>query len=284
MKWNLKKVLALSGALVLIGGLAWFSNALNGNPISKMLAQSTAERYLAEHYGDTDYYIDRVSYNFKDGNYHAFVRSPSSVDTTFTLSLTMLGSLQGDTYDHVLSGWNTALRLDGEYRALADRVLEDPAFPYQCHIGYGCLEIYPTELLNSTKAASEVPDYALNQDELILDHIYDIPALGRQAGHLILYLEAEQVSFESAANIMLDLKARFDEAGVPFAAMDLTVQPPRAEDGQRPDGEIRVEGFPCDAFVPDGLVDRIREADQELEEYYAQEDAERKRQEAALSQ
>ena len=44
MKWNLKKVLALSGALVLIGGLAWFSNALNGNPISKMLAQSTAER------------------------------------------------------------------------------------------------------------------------------------------------------------------------------------------------------------------------------------------------
>ena len=120
-------------------------------------------------------------------------------------------------------------------------MLEDPAFPYQCHIGYGCLEIYPTELLNSTKAASEVPDYALNQDELILDHIYDIPALGRQAGHLILYLEAEQVSFESAANIMLDLKARFDEAGVPFAAMDLTVQPPRAEDGQRPDGEIRVE-------------------------------------------
>ena len=125
MKWNLKKVLALSGALVLIGGLAWFSNALNGNLISKMLAQSTAERYLAEHYGDTDYYIDRVSYNFKDGNYHAFVRSPSSVDTTFTLSLTMLGSLQGDTYDHVLSGWNTALRLDGEYRALADRVLEE---------------------------------------------------------------------------------------------------------------------------------------------------------------
>ena len=82
--------------------------------------------------------------------------------------------------------------------------------------------------------------------------------------------------------MMLELKDRFNEAGVPFAAMDLTVQPPRAEDGQRPDGEIRVEGFPCDAIVPDGLVDRIREADQELEEYYAQEDAERKRQEAAL--
>ena len=284
MKWNLRKVLALSAALVLIGGLAWFANALNGNPISKMLAKTTAERYLAEHYGDTDYYIDRVSYNFKDGNYHAFVRSPSSVDTTFTISLTMLGSLQGDTYDNVLSGWNTALRLDEEYRALVDRVLEDPAFPYQCHIGYGSLEILPAEVLSSPEAASENPGYALNQDELILDHIYDIPALGRQAGHLILYLEEEPATFEAAADIMLDLKARFDEAGVPFAAMDLTLLPPRSEDGQRPDGEIRVEDFLCDAIVPDGLADRIREADQELDEYYAREDAERKRQEAALTQ
>lgn len=284
MKWNLRKVLALSAALVLIGGLAWFANALNGNPISKMMAQSTAERYLAETYGGTDYYIDHISYSFKDGNYHAFVRSPSSMDTAFTLSLNMLGSLRGDTYDNVLSGWNTALRLDEEYRALTDRVLEDPAFPYQCHIGYGSLEIYPAEVLSSPEAASEVPDYALNQDELILDHIYDIPALGRQAGHLILSLEEEPLTFESAANIMLDLKARFDEAGAPFAAMDLTLLPPLPEEGPRPDGEICVEDFPCDAVVPNGLADRIREADQALKEHYAQEDAERKRQEAILSQ
>ena len=93
MKWNLKRSWLCLAPWSSIGGWPGFP-MLNGNPISKMLAQSTAERYLAEHYGDTDYYIDRVSYNFKDGNYHAFVRSPSSVDTTFTLSLTMLGSLQ----------------------------------------------------------------------------------------------------------------------------------------------------------------------------------------------
>lgn len=132
--------------------------------------------------------------------------------------------------------------------------------------------------------ASEVPDYALNQDELILDHIYDIPALGRQVGHLILSLEEEPLTFESAANIMLDLKARFDEAGAPFAAMDLTLLPPLPEEGPRPDGEICVEDFPCDAIVPNGLADRIREADQALKEHYAQDDAERKRQEAILSQ
>ena len=77
---------------------------------------------------------------------------------------------------------------------------------------------------------------------------------------------------------MLDLKARFDEAGAPFAAMDLTLLPPLPEE------EICVEDFPCDAIVPNGLADRIREADQALKEHYAQEDAERKRQEAILSQ
>ena len=45
-----------------------------------------------------------------------------------------------------------------------------------------------------------------------------------------------------------------------------------------------MEDFPCDAIVPNGLADRIREADQALKEHYAQDDAERKRQEAILSQ
>ena len=72
---------------------------------------------------------------------------------------------------------------------------------------------------------------------------------------------------------MLDLKARFDEAGAPFAAMDLTLLPPLPEEGPRPDGEICVEDFPCDAIVPNGLADRIREADQALKEHYAQDDA-----------
>ena len=47
---------------------------------------------LAATYSDTDYYIDCISYNFKDGNYHAFIKSPTSIDTEFTLSITMSGS------------------------------------------------------------------------------------------------------------------------------------------------------------------------------------------------
>ena len=103
-------------------------------------------------------------------------------------------------------------------------------------------------------------------------------------GHLILSLEEEPLTFESAANIMLDLKARFDEAGAPFAAMDLTLLPTPARGGTAADGRSVWRTSPCDAIVPNGLADRIREADQALKEHYAQDDAERKRQEAILSQ
>ena len=167
MKKKYLKILALVIAVVLIVGLAWFANALNGNPVSKMLAKRTAKQYLLETYADTDYSIDRVSYSFKDGNYHVFIKSPTSIDTEFSLYITMLGKLCYDTYDDVLNGSNTARRIEQEYRALVDTVFENPTFPYPCSISYGTLEIYPEEALENPDV-NEIPPYALNQNELVL--------------------------------------------------------------------------------------------------------------------
>ena len=177
---------------------------------------------LAATYSDTDYYIDRISYNFKDGNYKAFIKSPTSMDTEFTLSITMFGKLQWNSYEDVITGSNTARRIDQEYRELTDTLFIDPSFPYNCYIGFGTLEIYPAYLIENADLA-DVPSYALNQDELILDKIYNIPELGRQAGHLIIYVENNTVTIEQAAQIMLGIKEQFDAAGIPFAAMDFTL-------------------------------------------------------------
>lgn len=264
-KKTLKIIAGIVAALILIG-LAWFANALVGNPISKLLAQNTAEEYLSETYPGTDYYIDRISYNFKDGNYHAFIKSPSSIDTEFSLYITMLGKLRLDTYDDVLSGFNTARRLEQEYRELADTLFSNPAFPYVCHIDYGTLEIYPGELLGNPDY-EDVPSYALNQDELVLDKLYDTRELGRQAGHLVVYIDDNTVTPEAAADMMLDIKARFDDAGIPFAAMDFILQYPKPAEGRRPQGEVRVEQFPYGEIYEDGLVDRLIAADAALKEY-----------------
>ena len=64
--------------LALALSLAWLCNALFGNPISRMLAEHTARRHLAQEYAGTDFEIERIGYSFKDSNYHAFIRSPSS--------------------------------------------------------------------------------------------------------------------------------------------------------------------------------------------------------------
>ena len=266
------KMIAGITAVVIIAGLGWFANAFVGNPVSKLLATNTAKQYLTETFSDTDYYIERISYNFKDGNYHAFIKSPSSMDTEFSLWITMGGKLRNDSYEDVLSGFNTAGRLDQEYRDLTESVFASPSFPYVCDIDYGTLEIYPGDLLNNPNV-NDVPPYSLNQDELILDKIYDIRELGRQAGHLVIYVENETVTAEAAANIMLDIKTYFDDAAVPFAAMDFVLEYPRPAEGVRPDEDIRVEQFLYEEIYEDGMVDRVIAADKALKEYYAKLDA-----------
>lgn len=272
MKKRILKTIAAVVAFGIIIGLGWFANALVGNPVSKMLAKHTAENHLAETYGGTDYYIERISYSFKDGNYHVFIKSPSSMDTEFSLSITMLGKLRLDTFDSVSGGSNTARRLEQAYRDLAAGIFSDPTFPCVCWIDYGTLEIYPGEMIGNPKY-DDVPGYAINQDTLVLDKIYDIHELGKQAGHLIIYVESDTVTVENAARIMVDIKEQFDAAGVPFAAMDFVLQYPRPEEGMRPEGEVHVAHFPDEEIYPDGMVERVIAADKALDEYYATQDA-----------
>ena len=274
MKNKTMRIIAFVLAMILIGGLVWFANAMNGNPISAMLARKTATAYLAEHFPDTDYYIEAIGYNFKDGNYYAHIRSASSIDTQFSLYITMLGQLRYDTYDSVTDGFVTAQRLDMEYRDLADTILEAPDYPYKEEVGwgFGSLEIYPPEAFIHAEE-NEVPDYAIDQSTLVIDKIYDIRELGKQAGHLIIYVDSDTVTAERAAEIMLDIKARFDAAGIPFKAMDLVLQYPRPDEGMRPDGEVRVRNFPYGSIYEEDLTERIVTADAELSAYYAEMDA-----------
>ena len=272
MKKKTLKIIAAVTAFAILAGIAWFANAMVGNPISKLLAERAAEKHLEDTYAGTDYYIERIAYSFKDGNYHVFIKSHSSIDTSFSLTFTMLGKLRLDTFDSVLDGFNTARRLEEEYRTLTDSVFENPAFPYTCHISYGTLEIYPQEAFDDPNV-DDIPSYAINQSTLVLDKIYDIRDLGRQAGHLIIYVESDTVTVEKAAEIMLHIKAIFENAGIPFAAMDFTLWYPGPEEGQRPDGEVSIADFPYDAIYKDGMTERVDEADKALKAYYAEQDA-----------
>ena len=263
MKKKVLKIIAFVIAIALILGICWVANGLNGNPISKMLAKKAANEYLAEHFPGTDYYIQELGFSFKFSNYYAHVRSETSMDTQFTLDIDMLGNVYFDTYESVTGGFVTARRVEQEYRELTDQIFEDPSFIYKSEIQYGTLEIYPQEAFDDPHV-TDIPEYALVQDELILDKIYDVRELGRQAGHLIVYIDNRELSFENAANILLDIREIFDSANIPFYAIDLTLR----TNGER----INFDHFPYEDIYEDGLIERIKAEHEELEAYYAEQD------------
>ena len=266
------KILAGITAAVIFLGLAWFANAFLGNPVSKALATRTARQYLSQTYGDTDFVIQDVSYSFKDGGYYAHVSSPTSIDSHFTFSLTMTGKLSYDSYEHdVLTGNNTAYRLDMAYRDLVDTVLESPSFPYTLHIAYGTLQFAGDwEVGNPCNFPDAIP-----MAELELDRVYDLSELGSTGGHLVLYVEDDTVTVGRMAEILLDVKVRLDRAGIPFYAVDMTLMYPREEDDTRKEGSLSILGFLSEDITPEGLETRVQDACDATQAYWAEQDKER---------
>lgn len=273
MKKKWMKIAALIVALLIIAGLCVFANALVGNPISKWLATRTAEKHLEEVYGDTDFVIEKIGFNFKDTDYYAHVMSPSSEDSSFSLRIGMWGQLLLDTYEsRVLSGNNTQNRLYMEYRALADSVLEAPDYPFTSFIAYGDLHVgfRPADV---ELPADYYPEHYYIIEELVLDKKYDIRELGAKAGYLIVYVEDDIVTVERAAEVLLELKEVFDRRNVPFYAIDFVLEYPRKpEGGTTKEGRVNVEGFLYSDIYEEGLVERIRIADEKLNAYYEEQD------------
>ena len=271
----MKKYMKIIGSILLFGviaGLLWFCNVMLGNPVSHALAAKAAKVFLADQFSGTDYQIERITYSFKDGAYHAFIASPTSIDGDFSVSFTMLGKYRWDSYASVLDGFNTAQRLNSEYRKLTDTVLNDPSLPYDntqiYSIMFGELEIYPREAFEDPNV-TDVPEYALIQEDLEINGIYDVKELGAKAGHLVLYVDNETVSVEETARIILDFKTRFDEAGIPFYAMDFVLRHPRTEDGNSNNEEIRINDFLYEDIYEDGLTERLNIAIKDTANYFA---------------
>ena len=265
-KWL--KIGALVTALSLILGIGWFANALVGNPVSKWLAARTAEKHLEEVYGETDFVLERVAYNFKDGNYYAHIKSPTSEDSSFSLYMNMWGGLERDTYEsRVLTGNNTADRLYMEYRDFTDTVFESPEYPFTSFITYGDLRIgFDTPYLEEEDLP---PAGYIVLEELVLDKQYDMKELGAQAGRLVVYVEDDEVTVERAAEVLLELKQLFDDAGVTFYAIDFVLEYPRLEEGgTSKEGRVETQEFLYTDIYEEGMTERVKAADAAAKEDY----------------
>lgn len=272
MKTKILKIGALVLAILLIIGVCLFANGLLGNPISNALAKSAAEKHLKENYSDTDFELEGVTYSFKDGYYHANVTSESSIDTHFALLINSFGQVKDDYYDHyVKTGWNTAARIDGEYRNTVDTLFESASFPFDTYIGYGELVFISREY----KDAPDVQDYALITEDLTIDEFYNANELGKKHGKLTVYLYDDNVTTPRLAEILLKIRETFDKAGVGFYAIDCVLEAKRDADGNYEDGRVEVMEFRYSDIYEDGLAERVDKANEEAKEYYRLADLEK---------
>ena len=270
MKKILKTVCIVLAALLAAAAL-WLANGFLGNPISAALSRVGLKRYLHQNYAAYDLETQRFGYNFKTGGYFAYVASETSMDTAFYINLDMLGRISYDSFDTwVTEKRNIEQRVQEQYRILTDGVLESESFPYESDILGGMLDF------QQDREAGDFRDYsyAIPMEELVMDKVYtdaEIWDMGRRAGILTIYVQEDSVTVERAAEIMLDIKALFDTANVPFYRLDFVLQYPKPEEGPWPEEEIRAE-LVYDAIEPEGLEDRIRESHEQIYAYFAQMD------------
>lgn len=88
-----------------------------------------------------------------------------------------------------------------------------------------------------------------------------------------VYVDSVTLTYEEAAQILLNIRAEFDRANIPFRAIDFMLQYPLPEEGPRPDEYIGASDFLYEDIYAEGLESRIAEADAALKAYYAKLDA-----------
>lgn len=208
-EFNLKKFfigLTIVCALILL----FFYITFLGNPISRLMAEKSATKYIESHYKDLDLNRDRAYYNFKDGYYIVRLRDKKSEDTKFYLCFDSFGKLKQDTYDDII--FNTEIRLSDELREYGSKLQEKYKFPY---------EISLTTLNDDL------------EEKLTLDQKFDFnnfkEDLNAQAFGYV-----KKPSLEECFDALCDLQKIMDKTSLKVTKYSVILIP---EENKKPDGE-----------------------------------------------
>ena len=256
------QLLKLAGIVLLCVAL-FFVNAFAGNPVSWLLAKGSAHRYVEQEYGHLDVQIDKVGYNLKDTNYYAKVSSPTSVDTHFTVYISMLGQVERDTYESVTDGFNTWDRLNDAYTEQVRAVLE--TLPFESDGGSGDFRG------GRYSSLPGVESFGLPHEELEVDKDYDLYALGKEHGSITYRVLDRDVSYERAAEILLCLRDEMENSGVAFRVVNLTLRQPRDENGTWSGPELMIFDFPRVDLYAEDLEEKLEVAYQIAVDHYGEE-------------
>lgn len=118
----MKKILiVLLIAAILVAG--YFISGFYGNPVSKMLGKSNAEKFVHTNYSE-EYKYEGTNYSFKTSKYHHRFFAENSKDKHFVVSTNFWGKVEYDDYEIMKKGFNTFIRFESELRKVTDPIIE----------------------------------------------------------------------------------------------------------------------------------------------------------------
>lgn len=255
MKHN-KRILIVVSILIVIAVLfASASSILEkrlDNPISRALAQHAAEHYLKVYCTGTDYTLSSITFDEKSEDYWAWIQSPSSPDSNFSLTFNASGVLKRNSYEQrVEQRYNTAIRLSNAYRDAVCQALENAPLSYDFF--YGHLESCSKDRLDTISD----PAHCIVTDDLILDGVYPLADLGAKAGWIQIRVkidDAEQATAEFLAQILLVTREILDQAGLPFYSIECQLDYPSGGYTER----ITIENFLYSNICEDDLTEQLQ--------------------------
>lgn len=189
---------------------AFICLAFFGNPISRLMAERSATKYIEAHYKYLDLNRDRAYYNFKDGYYTVRLRSKTSKDTAFMLGFDSFGKLKQNTYDDIL--FNTEIRLLDELRGYGADLQYKYNFPYEI----------------SLNTVEDVP-----RENLVLDQEFDFNNF-KEDVNAQAFGYVEKPSLEECLDILCDLQEIMDKTSLNVTKYSIILIP---EENKKPDGE-----------------------------------------------
>lgn len=212
--------------------LAIFYLLFFGNPISRLMAERSATKYIEAHYKDLELNRDETFYNFKDGYYTVRLRSKKSKDTKFMLGFDSFGKLKQNTYENIL--FNTEVRLLDELREYGATIQKKYNFPYE--ISLNTVEDFPRE-------------------DLVLDQKFDFDNFKEEVSAEVVGF-SKNPKLEECLDVLCDLQKIMDKTSLKVTKYSVILIP---EENKKPDGEA--ESWQNSLGVYDVPADLVRNRD-----------------------
>ena len=207
---------------------AFICLAFFGNPISRLMAERSATKYIEANYKDLDLNRDKAFYNFKYGYYIVRLRDKNSKDTKFFLGFDSFGRLKADTYDSIL--FNTWIRLSDELRDYGKGLEKKYNFPYE---------------ISLTTVNDDI------EEKLVLDQKFDFNNF-KEDVNAQAFGYVEKPSLEKCFDVLCDLQKIMDKTSLKVTKYSIILIP---EENKKPDGEAESwEGALSVHDVPEKVV------------------------------